>query len=297
MNAVLLLLIFIVVVVTGGILQLCGHGLSYGDPRLLWISIPLLLFYSFNEWKDKRELLKRCILASPFALLMGVLLKVIGFEFLISCLGGALLFFALTKETTNWKRHYTITLAIAVVLSIAIAIIKDIDHVPNNTSNKYIAIGKIYLVMGCAFVLLVFYEGYSTWLSRSQKEPALRPLAVKSIKLAGVIFLALVLLTVSNFLCEHYKIGFAISFGFSVLIALGLWGVCKLFDIKNPAFSDVAERRAKKILASDKGKTTVPSGCDCCGKKDIPKEFLFKIDSGQRVCAHCLKEMEQERTI
>jgi len=34
------------------------------------------------------------------------------------------------------------------------------------------------------------------------------------------------------------------------------------------------------------------AGCSGCGKDDIPQELLFKIDSGQRLCADCLKEME-----
>lgn len=121
--AVVTLLVFIGVVVVVGILGLNGHGISRGDPRLLWIAIPLLLIYSFNLWKDKKAFFKRCVLALPFAVIAAILLMVIGFKILISCIAGVLLFVSLVAETKNWKRHYVITLTTAsIIIILAIAL-------------------------------------------------------------------------------------------------------------------------------------------------------------------------------
>ena len=31
--------------------------------------------------------------------------------------------------------------------------------------------------------------------------------------------------------------------------------------------------------------------CECCGRKDVPKDKLVKIDSGQLFCPNCLTEL------
>ncbi len=33
--------------------------------------------------------------------------------------------------------------------------------------------------------------------------------------------------------------------------------------------------------------------CECCGRADVPKENLAKIDSGQLLCPQCLKELRE----
>jgi hypothetical protein len=108
----------------------------------------------------------------------------------------------------------------------------------------------VFIVAVCAFVVLVFYRTYEAQLLRSDKEPKLRPIVIKSAKFVGTMILFVALFIVSMRLCDYYQISFWISFGLSVLIAAGLWYFCKFFNIKNSAFSDVAERRAKKSKVS-----------------------------------------------
>jgi len=110
---------------------------------------------------------------------------------------------------------------------------------------RYIAIGCAYIIAGCVIAVLVFYESYYV-RSRSQKKPELLPIAVKSVKFAGAIFLLLVVFTASQMLCRHFHIGFWISFMISVLISLCFLGVCYLFNIKNPAFSNDSTKKVKK---------------------------------------------------
>jgi hypothetical protein len=56
--AVLALLVFIAAFVAMAIFGFYGHNIRYGDPRLLWISVPIVLLYSFNSWKDRRHFSK-----------------------------------------------------------------------------------------------------------------------------------------------------------------------------------------------------------------------------------------------
>jgi len=110
---------------------------------------------------------------------------------------------------------------------------------------RYIAIGCAYIIAGCVIAVLVFYESYYV-RSRSQKKPELLPIAVKSVKFAGAIFLLLVVFTASQMLCRHFHIGFWISFMISVLISLCFLGACYLFKIKNPSFSNDSTKKVKK---------------------------------------------------
>ena len=57
------LVFFIIIIVTIGIMQCLGHGFSAGDPRLLWLAVPLLLLYTIDSWRDKKELIRRFGLA------------------------------------------------------------------------------------------------------------------------------------------------------------------------------------------------------------------------------------------
>ena len=99
--------------------------------------------------------------------------------------------------------------------------------------------------MGCIIAVLAFYESYCA-RSASQKDFKFRPVAVKSVKFAGGIFLLLVVFTASQILCKHFHIGFWISFMISVLISLGFLVCYYLFDIKNPAFSNDSTKKVKK---------------------------------------------------
>ena len=110
----------------------------------------------------------------------------------------------------------------------------------------YIAIGCAYIIVGCVIAVLVFYESYCARASRSQESPELRPLLLKSIKFGGACFLVLVVFTISQILCRHYQISFAISFMISVLISLCFLGFCYLFNINHPAFSNDSTKKVKK---------------------------------------------------
>lgn len=114
---------------------------------------------------------------------------------------------------------------------------------------RYIAIGCAYIIAGCVIAVLVFYESYYV-RSRSQKNPELLPIAVKSVKFAGAIFLLLVVFTASQILCKYFHIGFWISFMISVLISLGFLGFCYRFKLSSKDFSEEKSKESnnKELL-------------------------------------------------
>lgn len=118
---------------------------------------------------------------------------------------------------------------------------------------NYIVIGCVSIVMWCIVVVFLFYQSYEQ-LAHSLKASDYLKLIINSIKRAGIIFLLFVVFILSQIICKHYQVGFVISFIVSVIIALGFLGFCKLFNIKNPAHSDVMVNRHHKDQASKIGK-------------------------------------------
>jgi hypothetical protein len=46
-----------------------------------------------------------------------------------------------------------------------------------------------------------------------------------------------------------------------------------------------AEEKLNEVLESMHRTAT----CECCGREDVPKNDLAKIDSGQQLCPDCLR--------
>ena len=276
-------------VVAIGILKLCGYQgtNSFGDPLNKWIFLLIWIIYSIWSWKDKRELFKRYVLALPFSLLTVVLLSLTVLDLSSSSGMGVLMFILLTIGKENSKQYFVVRLVTGAILisllAILITLIKNTMGMPLNESPKSMKIYTAFVVTGLVIAALVFYETYCTLSSRSEKVSKWRPVIVRSVMFAGAISLFFAVFIISDNLCERFNIGFWISFAISVLIALGFLGVCKLFNVKHPVSYHVSKTTINKINQADV--------CGCCGKTGIQQEFLFKIDSGQRLCADCLKKM------
>jgi hypothetical protein len=256
---------------------ICGIYRYFGIPAkslptvftiYLVVAVPMLW-----SWRNaKTELIKRCILAVPFVISLIIIGKLFGFGTLFSVYIGMLLLLCLLIKTDNWKLHLIITFTTSLVLTFL---------------NVYLGYGaptqyKPFIISAVAIPIGTFYLAYLSAIV--SKEPVkFRRLFANSIKFAIALLSMLYLLVLSWQLCRHYNISFAISFGISALIALGFLGFCRLFNIKHPAASDIQESNLKKTKRTNE--------CECCGKAGLPQELLFKIDSGQRVCADCLKNM------
>jgi hypothetical protein len=119
-----------------GILHLCGYHIkSYGDPIVAWVLLLPWTIYLLYSWKDKKELLKRCVLALPFALLTVLLLRWFGVVAISDPSSwpwpfGVLMFILLTRETKNLKGGFVINLVIGTILisllSILVILIKSV---------------------------------------------------------------------------------------------------------------------------------------------------------------------------
>ena len=120
------LMFYVPLMVAWGILYLCGYHITYfGDPIVGWVLLVPWTVYLLYSWKDKRELLKRCVLALPFALLAVVLLRLAVFGFSDSWPWpfGILMFILLTRETKNLKHGFVVSLIIGTILISLLAIL------------------------------------------------------------------------------------------------------------------------------------------------------------------------------
>lgn len=113
----------------GGILRLCGYHIrSFGDPAVGWIILLIFIGNSFFYWKDKRALLKRFVLALPFALLTVLLLRWFGVVAISDpsswpWVFGVLMFILLTAGKENLKQFFVIRLVIGAILITLISIL------------------------------------------------------------------------------------------------------------------------------------------------------------------------------
>ncbi len=105
------------------ILYLCGYkDSSFGAPINKWVILLIFIGNSFFYWKDKKELLKRFVLALPFALLPVVLLGLTVFGISDAWVFGVLMFIVLTAGKENLKQFFVIRLIIGTILISLLAV-------------------------------------------------------------------------------------------------------------------------------------------------------------------------------
>lgn len=221
-----LLMIIIVLVVNAVVGHYRGRGIQAGDPLAFWISYLFIIVYLLYTWKNKFELVKRCILAAPFAPLSSIVFKVVGFETHFSILVGIGIFLFMVIKIDDWKRHFVITLLAAVPFAFLLVLLRWRD------SNEYLEISeyKVYVIFGLTLPFIVFYAAYLSIIDL-QKTVVLRPLAVRSLKFTVALILFFSLFVMSEKFCRHYQLGLAISLMISILISLCFVGVCYVFKI------------------------------------------------------------------
>jgi hypothetical protein len=273
-------LMLIVVGVISIIVGFVRHrGIQAGEPLAFGIAFLFFILYLLWEWKaSKIEFIKRCILAAPLAVVPAIAGRIVGFDIVLSVYvgGGTLLF--LVMKTSYWKRHFLVTLTASLVFTFLLASVR--HELSGRDPNIY----KVSVIFGLALFFGTLYGTY-LYVMNSPKLKAEHPIAIKLLMFAGLIFLGCILVGINHIMSIRYHISFVISFGISVLIALGLLWLCRLFGITSLGRSEESKTKIREIRQV--------GVCDCCGKTGIPQELLFKIDSGQRVCANCLKKMEQ----
>ncbi|HML76073.1 MAG TPA: hypothetical protein PKB02_16405, partial [Anaerohalosphaeraceae bacterium] len=189
--------ILIGVILIGGLATVCifaisGHPLSIHNPYALGIVCVGMMLAEFDSWKDnKREFFRRCLLATPFALLLIILSMLIlpksqdfkGFHSnVFYYVLGMLLFFGLIAKTNQLKRHYAVTLAAAVICFVAMQILR--------TTGR--SGWGMYVALGCGLPVIVFYIGYYKKLHEN-RDVEIYPLAMESIRFMVAIFLLLLL--------------------------------------------------------------------------------------------------------
>lgn len=277
-------LMMIAVVMIGTIVGFVRHrGIQVDEPLAFGISCSLFLLFLLWEWRNNKfEFIKRFALAVPLAIVPAIVGSIVG-DIKLSVSAGILTILFLLLKTDYWKRHCLITLTVALIFTFLLASIQQ-ELVKRENWNLY----KVNIIFVLGLIIGSFYAASLAAINSTNLKAA-HPVAIKLLIFVGLSFLACALVLINHIVCTRCHISFAVSFGISVLIALAFWWACRLLKISNIALPDTAQTAAKRPIRPDE--------CECCGKTGIPQELLFKISSGQRVCAVCLKEMEQQRTI
>ena len=256
-----------------------------------------LLGYILYVWKsDTPELLRRLIRAIPFVLMFLVLIKATGIKIFWSIALGVMLCLFLLFKTPNWKKHF---LALLTPAFLSLIFLK-FFIIPFHESQD-ISFAKPIL-LGVGFVLL--YSFPALYLSKlgPTKTPDLKPILVRSIKFdvaVSLFFAAFLFLNGPGnrlSLSPSSPVRLLMSIFLSILFLF----ICYKFDIllvertkTSKKRNMLSERWEELNNSADK---TKPNGvCECCGKTGLPQELLFKIDSGQRVCAACLAKMDSKQ--
>jgi len=268
-----------------------GRGIQAGDPLAFYITCSFIVVYLLYEWKNKVELIKRCILAGPFVPIFAIVFRIAGFETVVSSHFGIIIFLFLVMKTDNWKRHFFITLMTAVIFTFLLAYLR--QHEDLEDLNVY----EIFVIFGLGWPFAVFYGAYLVAIG-SQKTIELRPLLGKAIMFAGATFLLLVLFTISHFSFRHRRFGFWISFMISVLLSLGFLGFCYRFklsasDSSVNKFIDKLKMRFYLFRGKDE-KTDKAGKCAFCGRSIYSSEVSHTIKE-HTVCGQCYKKIEEEK--
>jgi hypothetical protein len=277
-----------------------GRLIQAGDPLAVYISCSCCVAFLVYTWKNKFELLKRCILAAPFVPIFAIAFRIAKFETVFSIHGGILIFLFLVVETDNWKRHFFITLMTAAIFIFLLACF------PREDFNVY----KISFISGLSLLLGYAYIAYicTLYSPYSLKTIRLRNLAVKSIMFSGIVLSVTTLLLISRFSLRHHRYGFGITVLISVLFALGFLGFCYLFnisfshiydsnknnEIKNKKYIN-KQRMMSSVFRGKDDKTNNAGKCALCGKSIYNSEESHAIKD-HTFCGQCYKKIEEEKT-
>ncbi len=298
------LLAVLVVIAVSAIYGLFRHrGIQASDPLALCIVYCFVIAYLLYAWKNKLELVRRCVLAAPFAPLAAIALRVMGFETIFSILVGIGLFLFLLLKTNNWKTHFAITLLVAGMFSPMLILLRFRD------SGEYPKISQyhVYLIFGLVLPFLVFYGAYLRMVG-SQKSIPLRSLTTKSAKFAGALLVFFGLFIVSEKVCRYYDVGLPISFVVSLLISLCFLGICHRFklglsdssgtdknDEVNPKESIDNLKMKYSLFGGKDTKSNKRETCEFCGRALRSSEVTHTIKD-HIVCAQCYEKIENEKT-
>lgn len=295
-----LLMLIMSLVVTAIVGHYRHRGISYGDPITFCILCPFFILSLLYEWKNKFELVKQCALAAPFATLLSIVVKVVGFDMDTSIYAGIIIFLFLVMKTDNWKRHFFITSMTALVFTFLFAYLQ--QHLRHGDLSEY----RAYIIFGLGWPFGAFYVAYLGAI-RPQKTIELRPLLRKASKFAGATFLLLTLFLISHKLCRHYRLGLAISFTISVLLSLGFLGGCYWFkinlsdssvsnknnEITNKKFLDELKKRFY-VFRGKNEKTDKVGKCEFCGRPICSSDVSHAIKD-HTICEQCYKKIEEEK--
>jgi hypothetical protein len=279
-EGLLLRVVLFALIAVAGLLT--GRNIQIGEPLSVAITGTFIYIVLLWEWRDNLpEFFKRCILAIPFAIIPAITGTLIGFTTRNGCILGGVTFLLLILKTRLWKRHFLISVVASIIFTFFFAIMRFQKLHPGAQN-----LGKLVAIFGLALIFAGLYFSYLCVVN-SRDLKAAYPFTMKLLPFLGVSYVAFILVFINQIASERYHINFAVSFSISVLIAIAFWWVCKILKLNVPVPNN--GQNSPKVTAYD-------DHCESCGKRGIPQELLFRIESGQKLCAACLAQMHTEKS-
>jgi hypothetical protein len=235
-----------------------------------------LLGYLLYSWKSNfSEFLKRIRIAIPFGLAFLILIKVLGFENRVM-VAGLFICLLLLLKTSNWKTHFW---AVLIPASIFIILTKFLLIPILDPGNPH-EIGYLgeFLCYISIMPVVSFFLLYMSKVEESET-PDIKAILVRSVKFGIAIC---ILLEATTFIGIRREISLPTGLIANSLLSILFLVFCYKYDLF--------------LIERKKDSKTKPNNiCECCGKTGLSQELLFKIDSGQRVCAACLAKMDDKQ--
>lgn len=289
------IILFRIALVAGiALFYFLGFDWHFGALLVAWLIMTWVILRTYDDWSS---FLKRCMLSLPFvALLQLSLFLTINPEPYTYWYSAALLFDALLLNVPKVLFHY-ITTFFGVAAQISISLTrKQFD-----ASIDFYTYTHIFLIFFCASYLLILNLNKDSYIL----------VLIKSSIFGMVIVLFSWIFMTSESIRVRHNIAFSYAFGFSCFMGLIFFFV--LYNLGKKYFRANSLFKKGKIVepvgylmnklnkeASNTKEQAVQADqagvCNCCGKDGIPQELLFKINSGQQLCATCRKEMDNFRT-
>jgi hypothetical protein len=250
----------------------------------MYIAVIFYWGYALYLWKfNLPAFLKRLSISIPFATMFSVFIAVLGYDLYLSTLAGMFCSIMLLLRTTNWKKHFIVTLVSSCASSIL------------GTLHLYRSgLGIISYATFFGFMLInSFLLLYLAKIVKDGKIPNLKDLFIRSLKFSCALSLLLCIYLVLNFnLYNRLELSFPVQLLANTLLSILFVAVTYKFDLFLFKQKDIKRNILGvwgNALNGLKGKTRSISICECCGKA-LPRELLFKNDSDKWVCAVCLRK-------
>lgn len=228
-------ILFAVDYILGSVFHLRYKDLAY-HLTFVCIMIAASFGYLLYLWRtDLPGFLKRIFIAVPFALLYAAFVIIIT-KALVGSVFALTVYFFLLYKTPSWKQHFSITLACAFTLSLALKFSSEIITSPD----KY-GVSFYWEVIPIAIIIFIVYF-YGSYLRKVQNGGTicLRPIFIRIFKFTCAFCIYFATWLALQRFCKYHQVSLPVNLVVSSVLTIAFLVICYLFDLM------LIERKKKK---------------------------------------------------